>query len=258
METATEPGCRRYVLILPGVPRGPARAGVFSAPPWSNGTHFAARQLPSVRRRPQSCSFYALSQASRAISAARIRDQPWRSRGHGLRVEVPENPDEPLGETVVLPDPKADSTFRLLCQTTGSVPLTAPTRLGALWAVEPHAERVEGLGMDDVPSVGLNLIDGAGDEPPTSVIIGSDLVPGLSDKAEAAEFQVREWLKRYPRARGPMRFAESPRGNRGVELRITWLGEGGEPRPLADIAPPLSGPPLLASRWAEAILDATH
>ena len=98
--------------------------------------------------------------------------------------------------------------------------------------------------MDDVPSVGLNLIDGAGDEPPTSVIIGSDLVPGLSDKAEAAEFQVREWLKRYPRARGPMRFAESPRGNRGVELRITWLGEGGEPRPLADIAPPLSGPPL--------------
>jgi hypothetical protein len=96
--------------------------------------------------------------------------------------------------------------------------------------------------MDDVPSVGLNLIGGAGDEPPTSVTIGSDLVPGLSDKAEAAEFRVREWLKRYPRARGPVRVVESPHGNRGVEVRVTWLGEGGEPRPLADIAPPLSGP----------------
>ncbi len=93
--------------------------------------------------------FYALSQAGRALNAACIDGQPWRPTGHGLHVDTPNDEKAPLGETLLVPDDKRDSSFRLLCKTIGSPTLTAATRLGALWAANPHAEHALGLGAED-------------------------------------------------------------------------------------------------------------
>jgi hypothetical protein len=185
--------------------------------------------------------FYALSQAGRALSAACIDGQPWRATGHGLHVDAPTDENAPLGEALVLPDDKQDSSFRLFCTCIGSPTITVPTRLGALWAANPHAERVAGLGDKDAPSVALNRIDGEGGAPPTRAIINGDLLPGLSNDPQDAETQIMEWLKRYPSARGPLLVLSSPHQHRGPEVIVTWLREDGESRVLSDIAPPLSG-----------------
>lgn len=45
--------------------------------------------------------FYALSQAGRAVCAANISGQPWRSSSHGLKIG---DPGSTIGETIVTPD----------------------------------------------------------------------------------------------------------------------------------------------------------
>lgn len=67
----------------------------------------AARPLPL---------FYALSEAGRAVAAARA-DEPWQLRGHGLGLK---DEGQPLLNRQIGPAGKSDASFRRVAQTIGS------------------------------------------------------------------------------------------------------------------------------------------
>lgn len=85
--------------------------------------------------------FYALSQAGRAIAAARL-DDVWRLSGHGLKAPTPADPSTGLLGRVVKPDRREGATSRQpafagIAKATGSAPLTGAVELGAVWAAIP-------------------------------------------------------------------------------------------------------------------------
>jgi hypothetical protein len=86
--------------------------------------------------------FYAVSQAGRAIAAARL-DDPWRLSGHGLKAPAPVDASAGLLHRVVKPDGEQTSgkrrpSFAGVAEATGSGQLTAELELGALWAAIPE------------------------------------------------------------------------------------------------------------------------
>jgi len=95
----------------------------------------AARPLPL---------FYALSQAGRAIAAARLPDSAWRLAGHGLSAPPHDGVTDLLRRVV---KPKAEpekaliagrrSSFAGVADAIGSDHLTGPVHLGAVWAAMP-------------------------------------------------------------------------------------------------------------------------
>lgn len=90
--------------------------------------------------------FYALSQAGRAIAAARCRDDRWDFKGHGLTVDEDR---EQIGLTVVKPSYRKDrrDAFSVVADSTRSDTLAGPVELQTLWASIPDLPRVEGLGV---------------------------------------------------------------------------------------------------------------
>ena len=93
----------------------------------------------SPRSRPLPL-FYAISQAGRAITAARAETQ-WKLRLHGL--SAPDLTPADLCNVVIKPSPKeSDETidsFGGVTQATSSDPLTTPASMGALWSSLPGA-----------------------------------------------------------------------------------------------------------------------
>ena len=95
----------------------------------------AARPLPL---------FYSLSQAGRAITAARLSDPAWRLRGHGLTVG--DAPTTDLLRTKVTPQATsqkkklasgATDAFSGVAAAVGSGVLTEEVELGEIWAAVP-------------------------------------------------------------------------------------------------------------------------
>lgn len=105
--------------------------------------------------------FYSLSQAGRAIAAARLDDPAWRLHGHGLAVGDGKDPItetvitcQPMGEKNKLRYGRTDS-FAGVSAATGSALLTpkAEVKLGEVWAAIPDllpglVQRMYGLGID--------------------------------------------------------------------------------------------------------------
>lgn len=86
--------------------------------------------------------FYAISQAGRAIAAARL-DDPWRLSGHGLKAPAPGDSSTGLLHRVIRPDSGEGSkgrrqSFAGVAEATGSGPLTSALELGAVWAALPE------------------------------------------------------------------------------------------------------------------------
>jgi hypothetical protein len=86
--------------------------------------------------------FYAVSQAGRAIAAARL-DDPWRLSGHGLKAPAAADPSAGLLRRVVKPEDGQASKLRRLsfaavAGATGSGRLTSGLELGAVWAAIPE------------------------------------------------------------------------------------------------------------------------
>lgn len=86
--------------------------------------------------------FYAVSQAGRAIAAARL-DDPWRLSGHGLKAPAAADPSAGLLRRVVRPDGGQASEWRRqsfagVAEATGSGQLTSDLELGAVWAAIPE------------------------------------------------------------------------------------------------------------------------
>lgn len=85
--------------------------------------------------------FYAVSQAGRAIAAARL-DDPWRLSGHGLKSPAPSDSSIDLLHRVVKPEGRAPSkgrrqSFAGVAEATNSAQLTSALELGAVWAAIP-------------------------------------------------------------------------------------------------------------------------
>ncbi len=95
----------------------------------------AARPLPL---------FYALSQAGRAVAAARVDGSAWRVAGHGLAMD-PQNDQRDILRRVVCPKPEGKKTvakdrrssFAGVADATASEKLTGPIELGSVWAAMP-------------------------------------------------------------------------------------------------------------------------
>jgi hypothetical protein len=118
----------------------------------AEGMGYASKPLPL---------FYSLSQAGRAIAAARLDDPAWRLRGHGLAVGDSENP---ITETVITSQPMSEKnklkygrtdSFAGVSAAVGSAVLSleAKVKLGEVWAAVPDllpglVQRMYGLGID--------------------------------------------------------------------------------------------------------------
>lgn len=169
----------------------------------------AARPLPL---------FYALSQAGRAIAAARVR-APWRLAGHGLRMPG-DDADRTLLKRVVKPAKRPTSgrchSFSAVAEAIGSDALSRPAQLGALWAAIPDL-------LPPTPQVPLaepgwrrplrallpdfgddHLAESVADMMPFQLLL-SGLPDGLDPEQLLAE------LQEYPTAAGAA--VMTPRGN---------------------------------------------
>ncbi len=85
--------------------------------------------------------FYAVSQAGRAIAAARL-DDPWRLSGHGIKAPALGDPSAGVLRRIVKPDGGEASdgrrqSFAGVAEAIGSGQLTAGLELGAVWAAIP-------------------------------------------------------------------------------------------------------------------------
>jgi hypothetical protein len=78
--------------------------------------------------------FYALSQAGRAITAAR-GSMPWELRRHGLTWQ---EGSQRLLERTIDAEPTGEDSFHRVAETIGSAVLTGPVELGAVWASLPY------------------------------------------------------------------------------------------------------------------------
>lgn len=92
----------------------------------------AATVSPAARPLPL---FYALSQATRAICAARLPNDFLLAR-HGLSWQAAQGPVD-LMHRVVAPEPHRSASFTRLCAALGCDALSAPITLGALWRALP-------------------------------------------------------------------------------------------------------------------------
>jgi hypothetical protein len=122
----------------PALVKGERRAVFVSALEQAEQLMQAAEEVGSAAR-PLPL-FYALSQAGRAIGAARLRRQ-WRLAGHGLTMP-PKDVSKALLRRVVKCETTATSENRLhafagVADATGSSILTGAIELGAVWAAIP-------------------------------------------------------------------------------------------------------------------------
>ena len=90
--------------------------------------------------------FYALSQAGRAIAAARLQDSVrWDYAGHGIK--GPSGYASPIGDSLLTPTSGNRSAFAVVSEATGSPGhADEPLALGELWASLPETTTCDGLG----------------------------------------------------------------------------------------------------------------
>jgi hypothetical protein len=95
--------------------------------------------------------FYALSQAGRAVAAARHPDPArWDYTGHGIGGPEGKYPT-PIGDAGLTPNKSGLGAFRVVSEAVGSPPRIGDSLpLGELWASLPLTVTGEGLG-DDLP-----------------------------------------------------------------------------------------------------------
>jgi hypothetical protein len=182
--------------------------------------------------------FYSLSQAGRAIAAAKIADDQWRLAGHGLR--VPDNrlelrilrrtvePQTPSKSAVAMG--RRDS-FAGTAEAVGSGQLSAPVDLGAIWCaipeLLPHAPQIPDLKQNwRRPLVVFDTYWDAGVLASRRQLGTDMIVCGLPSGAGAAE--VDDELAHYPGAAGAVTRTDPHLGGIGTpkEIVTEWTPDG--------------------------------
>jgi len=191
----------------------------------------AARVGPAARPLPL---FYALSQAGRAIAAARL-PADWELKGHGLSMVGPASTDTNLLERHVKSNASTADSFSRVAAAVGSGALTAPVELGALWSALPD------LLFPGPPErrwrIPVRIVaddDGARD---VMGLLGNKVIEasvmGFS-AVEPDEARVRAELEHYPTAKGgqPVTVAGTDKvasamvPGLGVLPRVRWSADG--------------------------------
>jgi len=159
--------------------------------------------------------FYALSQAGRAIAAARLRDpQRWDYTGHGLSGR--KSYASTIGDARVTTQAskRNNDAFQVVSDASGSPLFPAETslRLGELWASLPGLVVQDGLGAGHPRALGVHGDAGANHGL-------TSFYEDLPD-VESAEAWVSSQLQPYPHARGGV--AQVKREYNRVEVYFRW------------------------------------
>lgn len=85
--------------------------------------------------------FYGLSQAGRALTAARIVEGAWKPKSHGIGEAGDNSLSTTAADFRVKPRAREGGAFQLVAAALGSSALAGPTRLGDLWPLLPEARR---------------------------------------------------------------------------------------------------------------------
>jgi hypothetical protein len=234
---------RRRIQALradpPGLAVSGARRRVFGAAleQWDALLEASAEVVPAAA---PILLFYALSQAGRAVCAARVGGPAFRSRGHGLSIS---DPSGGLGSTIVKPDGGANTSFAMFCHAAQSSALRAPTTLGALWAANPKLEVVAGLGDGDSRALELTLITSG--ETATRALIVGPVADGLPSDQAGAEAELTRRLAGYPGAADGLVVSDpSPRVSRDgrPQVEVGWRGPDGTATAVELVAPGYGNP----------------
>lgn len=229
---------RRRIQALradpPGLAGSGARRRVFSAAleQWDALLKASGEIVPAAA---PILLFYGLSQAGRAVCAARVSAQPWTSHGHGLSVG---DPPGDLGTSLVRPDGGTNASFAMFCRAVGSASLSEPTTLGALWAANPKLEAIVGLGNAETPALDLVLITGGG--PTSRALIVGPVADGLPSDETGAQVELASRLADYPGAADGLVVSNvSPRVSRDgqPQVEIGWHDSTGAAMDVGRIAP---------------------
>ncbi len=132
--------------------------------------------------------FYALSQAGRAIVAAKEPSSEWRPIGHGLKVSV----RDPIGATLITPTQSKGSSFQAMARALDDRPPGDVVTLSRVWAAIPGLEVAPGLGDQEQRPLALQPYPGGED---THYF----LVEGPANEAD--EQMVRREYAVFPRLR---------------------------------------------------------
>lgn len=179
--------------------------------------------------------FYALSQAGRALAAAKIAGPDWRPRGHGLSVG---DPQPRVGDALLTPTRSGVSAFQLFCKSIGSAALTAPVTLSAVWAAVGRFRSVSGLGAGMPATTDAMLI---GDSAPGNVVLEGAIAACLPEGLDAQTTVMRERLNAFAVGgdgacvapdRWPNQTFRIPR------VEVYWQPVGGRVRPADEIVSP--------------------
>jgi hypothetical protein len=100
----------------------------------------AASTGPAARPLPL---FYGLSQAGRAVAAARTSGDPWTFRGHGISEAASANQNTTTVADFRIEPHKSGGAFNAVAAALNSSTLPGPTRLGDLWPLIPDTSRFE-------------------------------------------------------------------------------------------------------------------
>jgi hypothetical protein len=189
--------------------------------------------------------YYALSQGSRAVTAAHVASGDWQASGHGLSVRAS---SRAIGELAIEPHQGSSHSFGAFCQAVGSPQLTSPVQLADAWAAVPGFERVDGLGADATPTIQLDSISAGPGARPTNALLRGDLAVGLPNDAAEAAGALASRLAGYPAAahglcvKPPVPREPDPyRAQDGPSVEICWQTDDGTLRPLDEVAVRLGG-----------------
>ena len=225
---------RQRIQALRASPPGYATRGVrreifgASLEQWDALLASSGAVIPSVSL----LLFYALSQAGRAVCAARVPGQPFRPRGHGLSIG---DPTGELGALTVSPEGGPNSSFAMFCRAVGAAPLTEETTLGALWAANSHLTTTARLGASAVPAIPLGAIGADGVRALLSGAIANDLP---TDESAAAN-ELAQRLVDYPRASDGVEVRNDSRRERHdgtSQVEVRWLSKDGTPKAFDTVA----------------------
>lgn len=173
---------------------------------------YAAKPLPS---------FYSLSQAGRALAAARA-SSAWEPRGHGLMVNTASS--ENVLDTNVEPRGSSQTSFAIVASAIGSPTLAGPVTVAELWAANPDLRSVP-LPLSHQCPRALELpigtqtlggtIPGEPEQDPDTMPVGtggmlSVAVDLPADVQTAADVEAA--LAAYPTLRGAFALKQGPSG----------------------------------------------
>ena len=198
--------------------------------------------------------FYGLSQAGKALIAARVRGNPWKPKSHGIGEASDNMARTSVADFRVAPRSGGTGAFSLVAAALQSSGLSGPTRLGDLWPLLPETHRFSLPDSGPHALVGVHVNGFRPEGTPTTADItglpanlGAPRVDGEDPslpRADAAdeERRVSDYLSAYPTLVGyrfgmsggqPIGFQRNSDGT--AQVRVHWPDSHKHPLSVEDL-----------------------